>query len=186
MFAAGFLHAHDVGNLGQSRQRGGFKVRGGAAGHVVENDRFVADGLGDGFEMAVLAFLRGLVVVRRRGEDGADSGACGDLFRLLDRVVRRVRSRSGDDGDASGHNFDRGIDHVQPFVVGERGRLAGGAARNQKINARLDLPRNQIAQGCVVDRTILMKRSYQCGATATELHRNKITRMRAEGKLDRA
>ena len=171
------------GDLGQSRQRGGFEVRGGASGHVVKNDRLVAHGLGNGLEMAVLAFLRGLVVVRRRGEDGVDSGARGNFFRLLDRVVRRVGRRSGDDGHAPGRDFDGRVDYVQPLVVRERGRLAGGAAGNQKINAGLDLPRDQIAQGSVVDRTILMKRSYQCSATSTELHRNKITRMRSEGKL---
>ncbi len=179
--AAGFLDAHDVGNLGEARQGCGFEVGGGASGHVVENDGLVADGFGNGFEMAVLAFLRGLVVVGRGGEDGVDSGARGDFFGFLDCVVRGVRRGSGDDGDASGGDFDGGVDHVEPFVVGERGRLAGGAAGNEKINAGLDLPRDQIAQGCVVDGAILMKRSYECGATATELHRNRIARVRVEG-----
>ena len=115
--AAGFFDAHDVGNLGQARQGCGFEVRGGAAGHVVENDGLVADGLGDGFEMAVLALLRGLVVVGRGGEDGVDPGARGDFFRFLDRFVSGVGGGAGDDGHASGRHFDGRVDDVQPFVV---------------------------------------------------------------------
>ena len=184
--AAGFLDANDVGNLGEARQGCGFEVGGGAAGNVVKDDGLVADGFGDRFEMAVLAFLRGLVVVGRGGEDVVDSGARGDLFRFLDGVVGGVGRRAGHDGDASGHDFDGGVDDVEPFVVGESGRLAGGAAGNQKINAGLDLPCDQIAQGCVVDGAILMKRSYECGATATELHRNRIARVRVEGNSGRS
>ncbi len=74
-------------------------------------------------------------------------------------------------GTRPGRDFDGGIDDVQPFVVSEGRSLAGGAAGNKKIDAGLDLPRDQIAQGRVVDGTILMKRSYKCSATATELHR---------------
>jgi hypothetical protein len=65
--------------------------------------------------------------------------------------------------------------------VGERGSLAGGAAGNQKINPGLDLPCDQIAQGRVVEGTILMKGSYEGSATATELHRNRIARVGVKG-----
>ena len=113
-------------------------------------------------------------------------GRAASSLGFLDGFVRGVGRGSGDDGDASGYDFDGGVDDVQPFVVGERGRLAGGAAGNKKIDSRFDLPRDQIAQGCVVDGAILMKGSYEGGATATELHRNRITRMRVEGKLRRS
>ena len=66
--AAGFFHAGDVRDFGQPRQRAGFDVRAGAARDVVKNERLV-HGFGDGAEVPVLAFLRGLVVVGRRGED---------------------------------------------------------------------------------------------------------------------
>ena len=131
--------------------------------------------------MAILALLRGLVVVGRGGEDGVDSGARGDFFCLFDRVVRGVGGGAGDDGNASGCDFDGGVDHVEPFVVRESGSLAGGAAGNEEINAGFDLPCDQIAQGCVVDGAVLMKGSDEGGATATELHRNKITRMGSDG-----
>ena len=133
--------------------------------------------------MAVLALLRGLVVIGIGGEDVVDAGAGGDFFGLLDRVVSGVGRRSGHDGDASGDNFDGGVDHIKPLVVSECGRFAGGAAGYKKIDAGLDLPRDQIAQSNIVDGAILMKGSYQCGATATELHRNRIARVRVEGKL---
>src|SRR5450631_263680 len=179
--AAGFLDAHDVGNLGEARQSCGFEVRAGAAGDVVENDGLVAHGLGDGLEMAILPLLRGLVVVRRGSKDVIHPGARGDLFGFFDCIVRGVGGRAGHDRYASGDHFDRRIDYIEPFVVGERRSLAGGAAGNQKINAGLDLPCDQIAQGRVVEGTILMKGSYEGSATATELHRNRIARVGVKG-----
>jgi len=65
---------------------------------------------------------------------------------------------------------------VKPLVVCESGRLARGSAGDQKIYSGLHLPRHQVAQGCVVNRAILMKGSDQRGTAATELHANKITR----------
>jgi hypothetical protein len=44
------------------------------------------------------------------------------------------------------------------------------------------LPRDQIAQGGVVDGAVLMKRGDQSGAASTKLHRDKIARMSGEGK----
>src|SRR6266567_3773060 len=179
--AAGLFDADNIWNFGEARQCGGFEVGGGAAGNVVKDDRLVADGFGDGREVTILTFLRWLVVVGGRGEDGVDSGARGDFFGSLDRVVRGVGSGAGDDGNASGGDLDRGVDHVQPFVVGEGWSLAGGATGYEKINTGFDLPGDQVAQGCVVNGTVLMKRSDECGATATELHRNKIARIGDEG-----
>ena len=181
--AAGFFHAHDVGNLGETRQSRGFEVRGGTSGDVVEDDGLVADRFSNRLEMAVLALLRRLVVVGVRGEDRVHAGARGKFFGFLDGVVSGVGRGSGNDGESSGRDLDGRVDDVQPFVVVERGSLAGGAAGHKKIDAGLDLPRDQIAQSRVVDGTIRMKGSYECSATATELHRNKITRMGAEGKL---
>ncbi len=132
--------------------------------------------------MAVLAFLRGLVVVRVRREDGVDTRARGEFFRFFYRLVRRVRGCAGNDGDASGGDFDGRVDDVQPFVVRESRSLAGGAAGDEEIDARFDLPRDQIAQGGVVDGAVLMKRSDQSGAASTKLHRDKIARMSGEGK----
>ncbi len=132
--------------------------------------------------MPVLAFLRGLVVVRGGGENCVDSGTCGNLFRFFDRLMGCVGGRAGDDRHASGGDFNGGVDYEEPFVVGESGSLAGGAAGYKKVDSRLELPRHQVAQGSVVDGAILTKGSYECSAAATELHRNRIARVGAEGK----
>ena len=96
--------------------------------------------------------------------------------------MRRVRGCAGDDGDASRDDFDGGVDNVQPFIMGQSRSLARGAARYKEVDARFYLPRDQIAQGGVVDGAVLMERSNQSGAASTELHRDKIARMSGEGK----
>ncbi len=179
--AAGFFHSENVGHFGQARQGCGFDVGSGAAGNVVENDGFV-DGVGDGVEVAILAFLRRLVVVRRGGQYGVDAGPGGNFFGFGNGVLGGVRSGSGDNGHAAGNDFDGEVDDVQPFVVRESWSFAGGAAGNQEINSGFDLPGHQVAQGRLVDGAVLTKWSYQRGAASTELHRIKIARMEEDGK----
>jgi hypothetical protein len=181
--AAGFFDAHDVWNFGKARERCGFEVRAGASGDVVEDDGLVADGFGDRLKVAILAFLRGLVVVGRRGEDCVDSRPAGEFFGLFYGFVCSVGRSAGDDGDAASGDFDGCVDDVQPFVVRERGRFTGRAAGNEEIDARVDLPCDQVAQGRVVERAILMERSNQRSAAAAKLHGNKIARMLQERKI---
>ena len=64
--AAGFFHADDVGDFGQAQDGVVVDVDHGAAGHVIHNHRN-GGGFGDGFEMAVDAFLRRLIVVGHYG-----------------------------------------------------------------------------------------------------------------------
>ena len=108
-------------------------------------------------------------------------GPRGNLFGLFHGIVRGVRSRTRHNRHTPRRYLDGGVDHVQPLVMAESRRLASGSAGDQKIYARLHLPCHQIAQSSVVNRAILMKRSDQRGTTATELHVNKITRMRFRG-----
>ncbi len=61
-------------------------------------------------------------------------------------------------------------------------RFAGGAAGNQEIDSRFDLPGHQVAQGRLVDGAVLTKGSYQRGAASTELHNIKIARTEWDGK----
>ncbi len=131
--------------------------------------------------MPILALLRGLVVVRRSGENGIDPRPLGNFFGFFHGIVSGVRCRARQDGYAPRHDLDSRVDHVQPFIVHESRRLARGSAGNQKIYAGLHLPRHQIAQGSIINRAILMKRSDQRGTTATELHGNKIARMGLRG-----
>src|SRR5579872_3543242 len=180
---AGFLNGDDIRNFGKTRQRCRFKIRSGASGDVVEDHRFVADGFGDRLEMAILAFLRGLVVVRRGREDRVDARTLGEFFGFGNGIVRGIGGCARHDRDASRGDFDGGVDDMQPFVVRESRSFAGGAAGNKEINAGFDLPGDEIAQGYVVDGAILMKGRYKSGATSTKLHRDKIARMGIEGKL---
>ena len=163
--------------LGTSHRRArveGSRLAAGSAGNVVEND-WLVDGFGDGAEMAILAFLRGLVVVGRSGEDRVHARPRSDFFRFGHCFLRGVRGRAGHDGHASGGDFDGHVDHVQPFVVRERGRLAGGAARNQKVNSGFDLPCDQIAQSSFIHGAVGSKRRHEGSTTSSELHGIRIT-----------
>jgi hypothetical protein len=99
-------------------------------------------------------------------------------------LVRGVGSCSGDNGHAAGCHFDGGVDDVEPLIARECWSLAGGAAGNEEVDAGVDLPRDQVAQSGVVDGAILMKGSDEGGAASTELHRDKIARMKGEENLD--
>src|SRR4029077_8658504 len=84
----------------------------------------------------------------------------------------------------SGHDFNRDVDHAQPLVVRKRRSFSGRSARNQEIDSGLHLPGNQVAQGRLIDRTVLMERSDQSSSTSTQLHIIKITLTRVVGKPD--
>src|ERR1700723_2832221 len=81
------------------------------------------------------------------------------------------------DGHASSDHFNRDVDDPQPLVMRQGGSFAGGAAGNQKVNPRLDLPCQQVAQGGFVDGTVLTEGSYQRCTTSAKLNENKISRM---------
>ena len=114
--AAGFFDAGDVGDLCQAQDGVVVHVDDGAAGYVVDDHGDVY-GFGDGFEVAVDAFLRGFVVVGDDGECGV--GACffGGLgeFDGFDGVVGAC---AGDDGDAFGGVFDGCFDDEGLFGDG--------------------------------------------------------------------
>ena len=122
--------------------------------------------------MPVLSFLGGLVVVRRGGEDRVDSRPCRDFLSLLNRILRGVRRRPSNNRHASSRHLDRYVNDAQPFVVRQSRSLARGPAGNQKINARLKLPSDQVAQGSFVNGAVLVKRGDQRGTASTQLHRD--------------
>ena len=164
--AAGFLDAGDVRDLGQAGQGAGLNVRAGAARDVIKNDRLV-HGFRDGAEVAVLSFLRRLVVVRRCGENAIDPRPGPQLPGLGDRILGRIRSGTGHNRYSPSRYFNRDIENLQPFIMRKRGRFAGGAAGDQKIDARFQLPRDQVAQGSLVDGAVLLEGSDQCRTAAT-------------------
>ena len=88
--------------------------------------------------MLVEAFLRGLVVVRRDGENAV--GAQGfDFVREFDDFVGVVAAGAGEHGNFALGLFQRDLHHAQMLGASERRALAGGAAGNQEIDAGLDL-----------------------------------------------
>src|SRR5581483_4963933 len=92
---------------------------------------------------------------------------------------------SGDDRHPPGGDFDGGVDYVQPLVPRESRGFTGGAAGDQEIDAAFNLPRDEIAQGRVVEGAVLMKGSDESGATAMQLHRDKIARIGKERNCGR-
>jgi hypothetical protein len=132
--------------------------------------------------MPVLAFLRRLVVVGRGAEDRIYTRTCGEFLGFGYGFVGGVGGGSGDDGDASRSDFDRSVDDMEPLVVRESRRFSSRPAGNEEIDPGIDLPRDKVPQSCVIDRAVLMKRRYECSATSTKLHMDKIARMRVEGK----
>ena len=85
----GFLDSGDVLEAGEALHGGGLDVDAGASLNAIENDG-KGNGGGQGFVMLVKAFLRGLVVIRRSGENRIHTGNRGDSFRFFNRVSRGV------------------------------------------------------------------------------------------------
>jgi hypothetical protein len=125
--------------------------------------------------MAVLAFLRRLVVVRRCREDRTHARARRNFFGFGYGVVCGIRRRTRHDGDASGGDFDGDVNHAQPLVVSERGSFASSAAGNQEVDARFDLPGDQITKRSFIDSAVGGERRDQSCTTASELHGARIT-----------
>ena len=146
--SAGFLDGHDVRDFGQTQQRGRFDVGAGAASDVVQHQR-LGRGFGDRLEVLVNAFLRGLVVVGRRGEDVVDARARRDFLCLGDGLASVVGSCTRHDGHAAAGSLDGQVDNAQPFVVRQGRRFASGAAGHKEVDARLNLPAHQFAQSAV-------------------------------------
>ena len=146
-------------------------------GNVVENDRLFAHGLGNRVEVPVLAFLRGLVVIGRRGENGIDAWPRGNSLAFSTASCVEFEVAPATMGTRPATTSIVVSITCSHSSCDERGSFASGAAGDQKIDAGFHLPRHQVAQGSVVDRSILMKRSDERGTTATKLHEYKITRM---------
>ena len=81
---------------GEARERRRFDVHAGAALHAVDDDR-QRHGGGDGLVVLVEAFLRGLVVIGRDGENAVDAEAF-ELARQLDDFARVVAAGAGQHG----------------------------------------------------------------------------------------
>ena len=70
--------------------------------------------------------------------------------------------------------LDGQVNHAQPFIVRQSRRFAGGAAGDQKVDARLHLPAHQVAQGGFIEAAILLEGSDQGSTASTQFHRRRI------------
>ncbi len=132
--ARGFLDAHDVPAVaGEPRHGVGLHVDGRPALDVVGEDG-EADRLRHGPEVLVETLLGWLVVVGIDDERPVGSGP----FRVageVDGLRRGVGAGTGDDGKAVARRLHHDLHHALVLVVAERGRLAGGTARNEAVRA---------------------------------------------------
>ena len=104
--ALGVLVGDDPRVLGEPDQGLGADRDAAAAGDVVEHDR-QAGGVGDGREVPVQALLRGLVVVRRDGEQAVGARLLGRAGQL-DAVAGVVGADAGDDVGAVADRLQHG------------------------------------------------------------------------------
>ena len=152
--AGGVLDADHAGHLRQTHGGVVLHIGHGAAGHVVEHDGQVARAFGDGFEVGVNAFLRGLVVV---GHD-LELAVGAHLARIAgqgDGFGGGVGAAAGHHGHATGGLLDG---HADDFLVlghGDGGRFARGADDADAVGAFGDVPVNEFAQRGVVHAAVV-------------------------------
>ena len=95
--------------------------------------------------MLVLAFLRGLVVVRHDLQLAVGADLFGELGQL-DGFARGVGTAAGHDGHALGGLFYGDADDFAVFFDVHRGRLARGAHHADAVGALGDVPVDQFAK----------------------------------------
>ena len=103
------------------------------------------------------AALGGFVVVRRHQQQGVRAQFFG-LLGELDAVGRVVRARARNDRDPAGGLLDGGAHDADMFLMGEGGRLAGGAAGDDRIGAAFDLPLDEFPVLFIVDAAVGLHR----------------------------
>ena len=173
--ARGLFDGLNIGGGGGQAGGGfGLKVRGGAAGNVVEHDRQRIDGAGQGEEVLILALLRGLVVVGIRGENGGDAGYFLEPRGQAKEGAGGVVRATGPDGDAPGGGIDDGAEGLDPLLLFEGGGFTGRATGDDEVDAGLDLPFDESAKGVGVDRTVGAERSNDCSAQTSGIHQEKF------------
>src|SRR5207237_6760412 len=113
------------------------------------------------------AFLRRLVVVRRDREK-TGRVAARHLARCVDHLTRVVAAGAGENRHAPARLVDEDLDGAQAFGVGERRVLARRAAGTQKMDACVDLPASEPANGGFIELAAARERRDQRGADSCE------------------
>src|SRR5260370_2985166 len=153
--ARGFFDANNVFDTGKSLHRPRLDVHASAPLHAVKNDRQVHS-FGNGAIVLGESFLRRLVVILRDREDAIPSESAqfarqGYHFRGV------VTARARENRNLPLRQLDRNLHDAKVLFVRPRRAFASRSARNEKIDARLDLPSNQSSQRCFVDSAVVSK-----------------------------
>ena len=167
------LDADDAGQAGQARAGLGRHVERRAAGHVVE-DLGDVDGAGDRLEVAEEPLLRRLVVVGRDEQAGVGAGR-PRVARQLDRLGRGVRPGAGDDRYPPAHVAHDLADDDGVLGHRQRRRLPGGADRDDRVGALLDVELDEGGERLVVDGAVVEHRGDQRHHAALEHFRTLST-----------
>ena len=126
-----------------------------AGGNVVEDDRNV-DRVRNGGEMLHKTALRGLVVVRRDGEQRVDARTLRGPGER-DRGRGAVRAAARNDGHTAVDGAHAALDERHALVVAQRRSFAGRATDDDGVGAALDLTLNETVEGFEID-TVAAKR----------------------------
>ena len=165
------LDAHHVGMVREAQERVRLNVGAGAAGDVVDHDRQAAL-VRDGAEVGLQHALVRAVVVRGHDERGVRTqlrGAAGGLDGGAGVVGAGARDdRDPVAGRAAVHGLNGDADAGLALLGGQRGRLAGGANRDQAVDAGEDLPGHQAAVGGLVELAGGGERGHERGEGAAE------------------
>src|SRR6266545_101491 len=164
------LDPHDVVDLGQPEDRLELDLAARAPGDVVEQAG-QPGGAGDRAEVEIEALLRRLVVVGGNQQQRANPCLLRKLCQL-DRLGGRI-------GRGAGHHLagvTRRLDHRGPqaslLVMGQRGRLAGGARDHQRVGAMVQQVPCQALSTAQVQGAIGGERGRHRGEHATEASRH--------------
>src|SRR5438552_6961225 len=151
-----FLDAHDVPDLGQPRHRLRGHIHGGAPGDVIEDLRDVHR-FGHGLVVPVETLLGRFVVVPRDQQGRVRPDGLG-MAGKLDRLVRRVGPRAGNDRHTPPDGLYGELNDPLVLRMGKRGGLARRPARHNTVGAARELPFDQIAEGLLVYSAVAKRR----------------------------
>ena len=184
---AGFLDAGNVRMLGECLICLRRAADACAGGNVVEDDRNV-DRVRNGGEMLHKTALRGLVVVRRDGEQRVDARTLrgpGERDRGRGAVCAAARN----DGHTAVDGAHAALDERHALVVAQRRSFAGRATDDDGVGAALDLTLNETVEGFEIDIVAAKRCDDSDGAAGkhTGFHKGllSMTLDRQNGKRER-
>ena len=105
------------------------------------------------------------VVVRRDRQDAVRPGA-SHIGDQIDHAPSVVTARAGEHGHPPGRRFHDQLHHAPLLGTREGRALAGGAARNEEVDTRVDLARRQTLHGWLVHGPVGRERRHQCRSTS--------------------